>query len=59
MVVSGLPLRSLSVWNDRRSWMESFVGGPHRYVIPVHPLNDAEARKACAEGIAVIDNRYE
>ena len=40
-------VRSLLVWHDHGSWMESFVAGPHRYVIPLNPVNDAEARGLC------------
>jgi hypothetical protein len=36
--------RSLLVWHAHGSWMESFVAGQHRYVIPVNPAKDADGR---------------
>jgi hypothetical protein len=36
--------RSLLVWHVHGSWMESFVAGQHRYVIPVNPAKDADGR---------------
>jgi hypothetical protein len=35
--------RSLLVWHAHGSWMESFVAGRHRYVIPVNRSNGGEA----------------
>jgi len=39
--------RSLLVWHVHGSWMESFVAGPHRYVIPVTPGRDPDGRGLC------------
>lgn len=35
------------VWHVHGSWMESFVAGEHRYVIPVNAARDADGRGLC------------
>jgi hypothetical protein len=40
-------VRSLLVWHVHGSWMESFVAGRHRYVVPVNEHQDAYGRGLC------------
>ncbi|MCV7383662.1 glycosyltransferase [Mycolicibacter longobardus] len=39
--------RSLLVWHVHRSWMDSFVAGAHRYLIPVNAPRDPDGRGLC------------
>jgi hypothetical protein len=39
------PTRSVLVWHVHGSWMESFVAGPHRYLVPLS--GDGLARGLC------------
>jgi glycosyltransferase involved in cell wall biosynthesis len=36
--------RSVFVWHVHGSWMEAFVAGRHRYVVPVNESKDADGR---------------
>ncbi|MBU8810017.1 glycosyltransferase [Mycolicibacterium goodii] len=40
-------IRSILAWHVHGSWMESFVGGGHRYLIPVNVDKDADGRGLC------------
>ncbi len=35
------------LWHVHGSWTESFVQGPHRYLLPVNPNRDADGRGLC------------
>ncbi len=37
------PARSVLVWHVHGSWSESFVAGPHRYLVPVYPQAPSQA----------------
>jgi len=39
--------RSLLVWHVHGSWMDSFVSGGHRYLIPVNAPHDPDGRGRC------------
>jgi Glycosyl transferases group 1 len=39
--------RSVLVWHVHGSWMESFVAGRHRWVVPVNDSRDADGRGLC------------
>lgn len=39
--------RSLLVWHVHGSWMDSFVAGEHRYLIPVNAPHDPDGRGVC------------
>ena len=39
--------RSVLVWHVHGSWMESFVAGDHRYLIPVNDARDTAGRGLC------------
>jgi hypothetical protein len=39
--------RSLLVWHVHGSWTESFVAGPHRYLLPLHANRGANGRGLC------------
>ncbi|MEN4397817.1 glycosyl transferase [Mycolicibacterium conceptionense] len=41
------PSRSVLAWHVHGSWMESFVAGRHRYLIPVNEAGDADGRGLC------------
>lgn len=36
--------RTVLAWHVHGSWMESFVAGPHRYLIPVNGAKDVDGR---------------
>ncbi|WP_019971421.1 glycosyltransferase [Mycobacterium sp. 141] len=36
--------RTVLAWHVHGSWMESFVAGPHRYLVPVNGAKDADGR---------------
>jgi hypothetical protein len=40
-------VRSVLLWHVHGSWTESFVGGRHRYVIPVSPTGGSDGRGLC------------
>ncbi|ORV49301.1 glycosyl transferase [Mycolicibacter engbaekii] len=39
--------RCILVWHVHGSWMDSFVAGPHRYLIPVNAPRDPDGRGCC------------
>jgi Glycosyl transferases group 1 len=39
--------RSVLVWHVHGAWMDSFVAGRHRYVVPVTATKDADGRGLC------------
>nr|WP_286211273.1 glycosyltransferase [Mycolicibacterium mageritense] len=39
--------RSVLAWHVHGSWMESFVSGRHRYLVPVNAAKDADGRGIC------------
>lgn len=41
------PQRSVVAWHVHGSWMESFVAGPHRYLLPLTPDRGPEGRGRC------------
>lgn len=41
------PPRSVLAWHVHGSWMEAFVAGPHRFLIPVNDAGDADGRGLC------------
>ncbi len=47
MVFPQSTARSLLVWHVHGSWMDSFVAGGHRYLIPVNAPHDADGRGLC------------
>ncbi|MCW2686919.1 MAG: hypothetical protein JWR37_1809 [Mycobacterium sp.] len=57
--------RSVLVWHVHGSWMESFVRGEHRYLLPVNSARDADGRGLCgrkwsqAQEVPVADLRDE
>lgn len=47
MVFPQTTRRSLLVWHVHGSWMDSFVAGGHRYLIPVNAPRDPDGRGLC------------